>query len=199
MRTIIFGIKLWFLHFVTNMAHGEHSIENYMEIRHLIMWRDRRGRGRCWLRCQRSRTECTTMANITDLWHTDHKQTQRSGDDGVMHDGFFSHFTGCIFFCCFFFHSANMCNTFTVHHKANRLHTQRHMVKTDVWLSWASRGVTFLISDPFINLNIKRSDKSDSEIRFVSCSSKEARCKWLSHRVGWLSPSCGLGWNWCYR
>lgn len=60
-----------------------------------------------------------------------------------------------------------MCNTFTVHHKANRLLTQRHIVKTDVWLSWASRGVTFLISDLFINLNIKRSDKSDSEIRFV--------------------------------
>lgn len=34
----IFGIKLIF--FVTNMAHGKHSIANCMEINHLLAWRD---------------------------------------------------------------------------------------------------------------------------------------------------------------
>lgn len=62
-------------------------------------------------------------------------------DDGIMHGGFSA-------ISLFFFF---LCNTFTVHHKGNRLVTQRHIVKTDVWLSWASRGVIFPISDQFIN------------------------------------------------
>ncbi len=81
------------------------------------------------------------------------------------------------FHCVFFFspHLANMCNTFTVHHKANRLVTQRHIVKTDVWLSWASRGVSFTDFWSIYQLNIRRSDKSDSKITFVSGSSRSLK------------------------
>lgn len=54
------------------------------------------------------------------------------------------------FHCVVFFFSLGLtCDTFTEHHKAIRLVTQRHVVKTDVWLS-ISRS-SFLISEQFIN------------------------------------------------
>lgn len=80
-------------------------------------------------------------------------------------------FQPCQCFVCFFlFHLAKMCNTVTVHHKANRLVTQRHIVKTDIWLRWASRGVFFFFLPDFRSvylLNSQRNDKSNSKIRFV--------------------------------
>lgn len=105
-----------------------------------------------WLQCQWSRTKCTTMSNITEqvlILQTFDTLIIRDSNTRVWwwwHHAWwvFSHLS--VFFPP---HLANMCNTFTVHHKANRLVTQRHIVKTDVWLSWALRGVFSLISYQF--------------------------------------------------
>lgn len=77
-------------------------------------------------------------------------------------------------------HLANMCNTFTVHHKANRLVTQRHIVKTDVWLS--TERSSLLIFDQFINSISREVIKvtPKSGLRLV----REAHCKWQSRTGG---------------
>lgn len=59
--------------------------------------------------------------NTEQVLSIDHKQTQGFGDDGIMHGGFSA---TSLFFCCL-----------AIHHKANRVVTQRHIVKTNVWLS----------------------------------------------------------------
>lgn len=163
---------------------------------------------RCWLRSQWPRTECTTVTSITE-----HVLTLQTYDTLTInkHKGLvlmascvvgFQPFN-CFFCFVFVFDLPNMCNTFTLHHKANRLVTQRHMVKTDVWLRWAWKETPlwFLISlsTQSISGEVIKVTPKPGLCQAPLSLERETRCKWRGRGVVWLSPSCGLGWNWCFR
>lgn len=59
-------------------------------------------------------------------------------------------------FHCVFSHLVKVCDTFTAHHKANALVTQRHIVRTDVWLNWiGSRFLSWFINGSICNIRHK--------------------------------------------
>lgn len=75
----------------------------------------------------------TVSVNITSLWHINCRRFQHKGSVMISCIVGFQPFHNFFFLLLYL---ANMCNTFTEHHRASRFVTQqRHIVKTDAWLS----------------------------------------------------------------
>lgn len=149
------------------MEHGK-CLVNFMAFNHTA-WST--------LQCSWSRVLCgTTMANIR--WKVNESMIfVHSNTKGwvLMHGGI----SVCLFSC-------NLCNTFTVRHRTNRLVTQRHVVKTDVW-----HQVDFSSAVSSLHqFSALRCDESDSKLRFVPGLTFLWRLTLVImadclHRVGW--------------
>lgn len=83
------------------------------------------------------------------------------------------------------FFSCNLCNTFTVRHRTNRLVTRRHMVKTDVWLSSSIKWISPSALSSLHQFSGLRCDESDVKIRFVPDLAFFGRLTWLIVSTMW--------------